>query len=49
MKCLCCGNEMESGEEVTLSSHNWTRPTCRAFHCAVCQKIVIDYAGENEK
>ena len=40
--------DVASGEEVTLSSHNWTRPTCKAFHCAFCQKVVIDYAGENE-
>lgn len=41
--------DVASEEEVTLSSHNWTRPTCKAYHCAFCQKVVIDYAGENEK
>ena len=36
-----------AGEEgVMLSSHNWTRPTCKAFHCAACQKVVIDYSEE---
>lgn len=31
-------------EEVLLSSHNWTRPTCVAYLCRNCQKVVIDYA-----
>ena len=30
--------------EILLSSHNWTRPTCVAYICHNCQKVVIDYA-----
>ena len=35
-----------AGKDVTLSSHNWTRPTCVAYHCEKCKKVVIDYAVE---
>ena len=35
-------------EEVMLSSHNWTRPTCAAYHCSKCKKVVIDYSVEVE-
>lgn len=35
-------------EETVLSSHNWTRPSCVACHCAECKKVVIDYATEAE-
>lgn len=31
-------------EEVLLSSHNWTRPTCIAYLCRNCKKVVINYA-----
>lgn len=31
-------------DEVLLSTHNWTRPTCTAYRCAACRKVVIDYA-----
>ena len=33
-------------EEIVLSSHNWTRPTCTAYHCAECKKVVVDYSAE---
>lgn len=33
-------------EEIVLSSHNWTRPTCVAYHCDECKKVVIDYSEE---
>ena len=33
-------------KEILLSSHNWTRPTCTAYHCAGCKKVVIDYSEE---
>ena len=33
-------------EEYLLSRHNWTRPTCSAFHCPDCKKVVIDYSEE---
>ena len=35
-------------EEVLLSSHNWTRPTCTAYHCSRCKKVVIDYSAERK-
>lgn len=31
-------------EEVLLSAHNWTRPTCIAYLCRNCKKVVINYA-----
>ena len=34
------------GKEIVLSSHNWTRPTCTAYHCVECKKVVIDYSVE---
>jgi hypothetical protein len=34
--------------EVLLSSHNWNRPTCVAYICHNCQKVVIDYAEKAE-
>lgn len=36
------------GDEVLLSSHNWTRPTCKAYHCDKCKKVIIDYSEEAE-
>ena len=36
-------------DEFTLSSHNWVRPTCIAYHCADCEKVVIDYAEKADK
>ena len=38
----------EGSGEVLLSSHNWTRPTCAAYHCEECKKVVIDYSIEVE-
>ena len=38
--------DVAGGDEVMLSSHNWTRPTCKAFHCVACKKVVIDYSEE---
>ena len=34
-----------TGDEITLSSHNWTSPTCAAYHCSACKKVVIDYSA----
>ena len=34
----------EGNEEVLLTTHNWTRPTCVAFHCSQCKKVIIDYS-----
>ena len=36
------------GDEILLSSRNWTRPTCVAYHCGRCQKVLIDYTAEIE-
>lgn len=30
--------------EIRLSSHNWARPVCIAYHCSDCKKVVIDYS-----
>lgn len=38
----------EHGEDILLSSHNWTRPTCPAYHCAACRQVVMDYAENAE-
>lgn len=35
-------------KEVALSSHNWTGPTCNAYLCSACKKVVIDYSAEVE-
>ena len=34
-------------EEITLSKHNWTRPTCKAYHCEKCKKVLLDYEDES--
>ena len=36
------------GDEVVLSSRNWTRPTCAAYHCAECKKVIVDYSESVE-
>ena len=35
-------------DEIVVSSHNWTRPTCAAYHCPACKKVVMDYGAEVE-
>ncbi len=35
----------QEGEE-TISQHNWTTPTCLAWRCRHCKKIVLDYGAE---
>ena len=35
------------GEEIALSKHNWTRPTCKAYHCEKCKKVLLDYEDES--
>ena len=34
--------------DVLLSSHNLTRPTCTAYHCVDCKKVVIDFSSDFE-
>lgn len=31
-------------EEFSLSSNNLGRPTCVAYHCPECRKVIIDYS-----
>ena len=33
--------------EIALSRHNWTRPTCKAYHCEKCKKVILDYGDES--
>lgn len=42
------GFDIKSRDDIILSSHNWTNPTCTAYHCVDCQKVVIDYSQEAE-
>ena len=32
-----------SKEEILLTYNNMTAPTCTAYHCAECKKVIIDY------
>ena len=32
-----------SADDVILSKKNMTCPTCLAYHCPDCKKVVIDY------
>lgn len=34
--------------EVMLSSENGFVPTCTAYHCPGCKKVVLDYARKPE-
>lgn len=31
------------GNDIVLTQHNNTAPTCTAWHCPLCQKVVIEY------
>lgn len=33
------------GAEVTLTKNNMTAPTCTAYHCPHCRKVILDYGG----
>ena len=35
-------------DEIMLSSHNWSKPTCMAYHCPACRKVIIDYSVKSE-
>lgn len=39
---------LTSKDETVLSSHNFTKPTCIAYHCAACKKVLIDYSAETD-
>lgn len=30
-------------DEVTLTTHNWTAPTVKAWNCGNCLKVIVDY------
>ena len=34
--------------DTSLSWHNFTRPTCVAYHCVDCKKVILDYTIEVE-
>ena len=38
--------EVEEDVEILLSSNNWTNPSCVAYHCDACRKVIIDYKAE---
>lgn len=40
--------DVEGSDETVLSSHNWTKPTCTAYHCSDCKKVIIDYSINTE-
>ena len=39
---------MPCGGDVSLSWHNPTRPTCIAYRCIRCKKVILDYSIEVE-
>ena len=34
--------------DLSLSQHNMTRPTCVAYRCISCKKVILDYSIEVE-
>lgn len=40
--------DVAAENEVMLSSRNWTRPTCPAWHCPACKKVVLDYENRSQ-
>ena len=34
--------------DVVLTANNFVNPTCIAYHCGACKKVVIDYAQKAE-
>ena len=34
--------------DVVLTANNFVAPSCIAYHCSTCKKIVIDYAEKAE-
>ena len=33
-------------EETSLSANNFTNPTCPAYHCPECKKVIMDYSAD---
>lgn len=40
---LCEMLQLQPKDEIVLSFDNWTHPTCIAYHCSDCKKVLIDY------
>ena len=40
----CGAFNIKSKDDVVLSSNNFTGPTCLAYICKECEKVVIDYS-----
>ena len=38
------GFDIKDKSDVVLTSNNFFNPTCVAYHCGACKKVVIDYA-----
>ena len=39
---------LPSDDDIELSNNNCTSPTCIAYHCIECKKIIIDYNNSEE-
>ena len=37
-----------ANNEVLLSFDNWVKPSCIAYHCAECKKVLIDYSEKTD-
>ena len=42
------GLTVKDKNDVVLSSNNFFNPTCVAYHCGTCKKVVVDYAEKTE-
>ena len=40
--------DIKGKDDVVISYNNWSMPTCVAYHCGNCKKVVIDYAEKPE-
>ena len=40
--------DIKATDDVLLSSNNFFYPTCVAYHCGDCKKVVIDYGEKAE-
>lgn len=38
------GLDIKDKSDVVLTVNNFFNPTCIAYHCGACKKVVIDYA-----
>ena len=42
------GLVIKDKSDVVLTVNNFVNPTCIAYHCGNCKKVVIDYAQKPE-